>query len=169
MQDQEFISRKLSPAQALTAQVLPDLKKHETKQLSPSPPVSWYLVCEGISLLLFLYVYKDNEDIYNYANWKKAARDPRCANNNALTTLNIHKVLQRRAGEGGSHFSSYWCQEGMKFLTCPSVGERPKLLDCIKSWQHILRKHWILHTVSLWLPPQPNWCSPGLSFVKSPA
>lgn len=69
------LSPGLSPAQALTAQVPPVLKKHETKQLSPSPLVSWYLVCEGISLLQFLYVYVDNEDIYNYVNGKKAARD----------------------------------------------------------------------------------------------
>lgn len=72
VQDQKFISRKLSSAQAPTAQVPPCLKN---MRQSTSSMVPHYLVCEGISLLGFLCVFIDNEDIYSYTNRRKAARE----------------------------------------------------------------------------------------------
>lgn len=132
--------------------------------------VPHYLVSEGISLLGFLYVYIDNEDIYSYTNRKKAAREQSVCTamlfQCTATLLDTCKVLQRRAGEEGSHSSNYWCQGGMKFLNCPAVGQRLKRLDYTKAWQQMLKKHRNFHTVGLWLPPWFSWTITGFVWER---
>jgi len=43
-----------------------------------------YLVCEGISLWEFLYVYVDNEDICSYTKQKGSRQEASCVNSSSF-------------------------------------------------------------------------------------
>lgn len=81
--------------------------------------------------------------------------------------FSTHVGCCRDGQESASHCSNYWCHEDMKFLTFPSIGQRQKMLNCIKAWQHVLKKWWVLHTVFESHHRQTHQCSPGLSFGKN--
>lgn len=57
-----------------------------------------YLVCEGISVLGFLCVYVDNEDVRSYTKQEESSQGASCVNSNAFPMhRNTSQHVQRAA------------------------------------------------------------------------